>query len=134
MADLNSSPAAKASEPAAPGHPGLKQNAIGLADAIIVGMASSGPTASLAVTLAAIVAACSYAGPVAIAVCFLPMLGIALAYRRLNQWRVDCGASYVWAGRAITPYLGFIVGRISPRQPPLATAGHQPAAPGPLRR
>jgi amino acid transporter len=112
MADLSSGPAAKASEPSAPGHPGLKQNAIGLADAIIVGMASSGPTASLAVTLAAIVAACSYAGPVAIAVCFLPMLGIALAYRRLNQWRVDCGASYVWVGRAITPYLGFIVGWI----------------------
>jgi amino acid transporter len=112
MADLNSSSAAKTSEPAAPGHPGLKQNAIGLADAIIVGMASSGPTASLAVTLAAIVAACSYAGPVAIAVCFLPMLGIALAYRRLNQWRVDCGASYVWVGRAITPYLGFMVGWI----------------------
>src|SRR5580698_3153051 len=112
MADRNSSPAATTSEPAAPGHLGLKQNAIGLGDAIIVGMASSGPTASLAVTLAAIVAACSYAGPVAIAVCFLPMLGIALAYRRLNQWRVDCGASYVWVGRAITPYLGFIVGWI----------------------
>jgi amino acid transporter len=113
MADLNSGPAAKTSGTAVLGHPGrLRQNAIGLADAIIVGMASSGPTASLAVTLAAIVAASSYAGPVAIAVCFLPMLGIALAYRRLNQWRVDCGASYVWVGRAITPYLGFMVGWI----------------------
>jgi amino acid transporter len=113
MADLNSSPAARTSGSAVLAHPGrLRQNAIGLADAIIVGMASSGPTASLAVTLAAIVAACSYAGPVAIAVCFLPMLGIALAYRRLNQWRVDCGASYVWVGRAITPYLGFMVGWI----------------------
>jgi amino acid transporter len=98
---------------AAQGGPGrLRQNAIGLADAIIVGMASSGPTASLAVTLAAIVAVCSYAGPLAIGVCFLPMLGIALAYRRLNHWRVNCGASYVWVGRAITPYLGFIVGWI----------------------
>jgi amino acid transporter len=113
MADLNSSPAARTSVSAVLGHPGkLRQNAIGLADAIIVGMASSGPTASLAVTLAAIVAASSYAGPVAIAVCFLPMLGIALAYRRLNHWRVDCGASYVWVGRAITPYLGFVVGWI----------------------
>ena len=40
-------------------------------------MASSGPTASLAVTLAAIVAVSSYAGPIAILICFLPMLGIA---------------------------------------------------------
>ncbi|HEX3926068.1 MAG TPA: APC family permease [Streptosporangiaceae bacterium] len=112
MADLNSSSAAGTATPAEEGHPGLRRNAIGLADAIIVGMASSGPTASLAVTLAAIVAASSFAGPIAILVCFLPMLGIALAYRRLNQWRVDCGASYVWVGRAITPYLGFMVGWI----------------------
>jgi amino acid transporter len=111
MADLNSSSAAGTAAPEE-GHPGLRQNAIGLADAIIVGMASSGPTASLAVTLAAIVAASSFAGPIAILICFLPMLGIALAYRQLNRWRVDCGASYVWVGRAITPYLGFMVGWI----------------------
>jgi amino acid transporter len=112
MADLDSSSAAETTESAAPGHPGLRENAIGLADAIIVGMASSGPTASLAVSLAAIVGAASFAGPITILVCFLPMLGIALAYRRLNRWRVDCGGSYVWVGRAITPYLGFVVGWI----------------------
>jgi amino acid transporter len=88
----------------------LRANAIGLKDAIIIGMASSGPTASLALTLAAIVAASSYAGPIAILICFLPMLGIALAYRRLNQWHVNCGGSYLWAGRAISPYFGFMVG------------------------
>lgn len=92
-------------------HPGrLRANAIGLKDAVIIGMASSGPTASIALTLAAIVAASSYAGPVAIVVCFLPMMGIALAYRRLNQWEVNCGGSYLWAGRAISPYFGFLVG------------------------
>jgi amino acid transporter len=113
MPDFSSGPAAPPAAPEAQGPSGrLRQNAIGLADAIIVGMASSGPTASLAVTLAAIVAVSSYAGPLAIAICFLPMLGIALAYRRLNHWRVDCGASYVWVGRAITPYLGFMVGWI----------------------
>jgi amino acid transporter len=113
MADSSPGPVAPATAEPANGPTGrLRQNAIGLADAIIVGMASSGPTASLAVTLAAIVAVSSYAGPVAIAICFLPMLGIALAYRRLNHWRVDCGASYVWVGRAITPYLGFMVGWI----------------------
>lgn len=90
----------------------LRDNAIGLKDAVIVGMASSGPTASIALTLAAIVSAANYAGPIAILVCALPMLGIALAYRRLNRWQVNCGASYTWIGRAITPYLGFIVGWI----------------------
>jgi amino acid transporter len=91
---------------------GLRSNAINLKDAVIVGMASSGPTASIALTLAAIVGATHYGGPIAILICALPMFGIALAYRRLNRWQVDCGASYTWIGRAITPYLGFIVGWI----------------------
>lgn len=38
--------------------------------------------------------------------------GACAAYRRLNRWHVDCGASYTWIGRAISPYLGFIVGWI----------------------
>jgi len=91
---------------------GLMTNAIGLWDSIIVALASSAPTASIALTLAAIVGASHYGGPVAIVVCTLPMLGIALAYRRLNQWRVDCGGSYAWAGLAISPYVGFMVGWI----------------------
>jgi amino acid transporter len=98
--------------PAAPPRAGLRANAIDLKDAVIVGMASSGPTASIALTLAAIVGVSNYGGPIAILICGLPMFGIALAYRRLNRWQVDCGASYTWIGRAITPYLGFIVGWI----------------------
>jgi amino acid transporter len=97
---------------ALPEHPAgrLRVNAIGLKDAIVIGLASSGPTASIALTLAAIVAASSYAGPIAIVICGLPMLGIALAYRRLNRWRVNCGGTYTWAGRAISPSFGFMVG------------------------
>ncbi len=95
-----------------PARGGLRANAIGLKDAIIVGMASSGPTASIALTLAAIVGVMNYGGPIAVIICGLPMFGIALAYRRLNQWRVNSGASYTWIGRAITPYMGFIVGWI----------------------
>ena len=98
--------------PDAPQRAGLRANAIDLKDAVIVGMASSGPTASIALTLAAIVGVSNYGGPIAILICGLPMFGIALAYRRLNRWQVDCGASYTWIGRAITPYLGFIVGWI----------------------
>ena len=38
------------------------------------------------------------------------MLGIALAYRRLNLWHMNCGATYVWGGRAISPYFGWMTG------------------------
>ena len=113
MEDPSSAALATDQQSGAPEHHGrLRANAISLKDAIIVGMASSGPTASIALTLAAIVGASHYGGPIAVLVCAVPMFGIALAYRRLNRWHVDCGASYTWIGRAITPYLGFIVGWI----------------------
>ena len=38
------------------------------------------------------------------------MLIIANAYRRLNLWNANCGASFEWVGRAISPYLGFMTG------------------------
>jgi len=96
----------------APGERGLRANAIGLKDAIILGLASSGPTASMAVALSTIVGASGYFSPLTILICFLPMMGIALAYRRLNRWEASCGATYTWAGRAISPYFGFMVGWI----------------------
>jgi amino acid transporter len=89
---------------------GLKSNALGLGGSIVMAVASAAPTASIALTLAAIVAVTSYASPIAILISAIPMLGIALAYRRLNLWHVNCGGTYVWAGRAISPYFGFMVG------------------------
>jgi hypothetical protein len=38
------------------------------------------------------------------------MLIIANAYRRLNMWNANCGASFEWVGRTISPYLGFLTG------------------------
>jgi len=38
------------------------------------------------------------------------MLIIANAYRRLNMWNANCGASFEWVGRAINPYLGYQTG------------------------
>lgn len=73
-------------------------------------LGSAGPTASIALTLTAIVAANSFAAPVTILICFVPMMGIAVAFRGLNRWRVNCGATYEWAGRAISPSFGFMSG------------------------
>jgi len=38
------------------------------------------------------------------------MLGIALAYQRLNRWEQSAGATYTWVSRALHPYLGFVAG------------------------
>jgi len=41
------------------------------------------------------------------------MLVIANAYRRLNLWNANTGASFEWVGRAINPYLGHRLWQVS---------------------
>ncbi len=88
----------------------LEPDAIGVAQDTIIGLASSAPAATMAVTLAGLAAAAAYGGGPVIVLCGIPMLILANTYRRLNHWNANCGASFEWVGRAINPYLGFIVG------------------------
>lgn len=88
----------------------LRNNALNLVGNVGLAIGSAAPTASIALTLAAIVAASSYASPIAILVIGLPMLGIAAAFKQLNRSHVNCGATYQWGARAISPYYGFMVG------------------------
>jgi amino acid transporter len=113
MDDL-SAPAGQDMDAAGPQEHGnrLARNALSLAGNIGIALGSAGPTASIALTLAAVVAASSFASPIAILICGLPMLAIAAAFRRLNRWRVNCGGIYTWGGRAISPYYGFAAGWI----------------------
>ena len=73
-------------------------------------LASSGPTQSVAVSLVAILATVAYAGFLPILICFIPMLGIAIGYQRLNAWHTSAGATYSWVGRALNPHAGFLAG------------------------
>lgn len=82
----------------------------GLGDAIILGLSSSGPAQTLAVSLAGMVAACGYGGVVPVLLCFVPMLGIAIGYQRLNRWDPNSGATYAWVAKVFHPYLGFLAG------------------------
>jgi amino acid transporter len=88
----------------------LEPNAIGTTQDTIIGMASSAPAATMAVTMAGLAAAAAYGGGPVILLCGVPMLIIANSYRRLNLWNANCGASFEWVGRAINPYLGFMTG------------------------
>ena len=97
---------AQSHSPAGPTAPGR----FGLGDAIVLGLSSSGPAQTLAVSLAALVATCSFGGPLPVLLCFFPMLGIALAYQRLNVWDPRAGATYSWVARVFHPYLGFLSG------------------------
>src|SRR5690348_10994626 len=88
----------------------LKPDAIGIAQATVIGMATAAPAATVAITLAVIAATTAYSGGLVILISAIPMLIIANAYRRLNLWNANCGASFEWVGRAINPYLGFLAG------------------------
>ena len=88
----------------------LEPDAIGVAQDTVIGMASSAPAASVGLTLAALAAATAYGSGPVLVVTAIPMLVIANAYRRLNMWNANCGASFEWVGRAINPYLGFLTG------------------------
>jgi amino acid transporter len=88
----------------------LQPNAISTAQDTVIGMAYAAPTLSIGLTLAGLVAATSYAVAPIILLTAVPMIIIANAYRRLNLWNANCGASFEWVGRAINPYLGFFTG------------------------
>jgi amino acid transporter len=88
----------------------LEPNAIGVAQDTVIGLSSSAPAATMAVTLAGLALAAAYGGGPVIILCGVPMLILANAYRRLNLWNANCGASFEWVGRAINPYLGFFTG------------------------
>src|ERR1700674_5759583 len=75
-----------------------------------MGLSSSGPSQTLALSLAALVAVSGYVGIAPILICFVPMLGIAIAYQRLNRWDPSSGATYTWVARVFHPYLGFLSG------------------------
>jgi len=90
----------------------LKDAALRAGDIVVISMASSGPTQSIAVTLAVLLSTVAYASFLPIAICLIPMLGIAIGYQRLNAWQRSAGATYSWVGRALNPHAGFFAGWI----------------------
>jgi len=88
----------------------LEPDAIGVAQDTVIGMATSAPAAVVAIILASLAVTASYSGGLLLIISAVPMLIIANAYRRLNMWNANSGASFEWVGRSINPYLGFLTG------------------------
>jgi amino acid transporter len=88
----------------------LEPDAIGVTQDTVIGMASSAPAGTVAATLASLAAVTAYGGGLILILTAVPILITANAYRRLNLWNANCGASFEWVGRAISPYLGFLTG------------------------
>jgi amino acid transporter len=94
----------------APGTKGLKTGALGLAANVVIGVASTAPAYSLAVSLGLVAAAVGLASPAIMWVAFIPMFCIAIAYYYMNRADPDCGTSFTWVTRAIGPRIGWMTG------------------------
>lgn len=88
----------------------LKTNTLNLFDATIIATSSVAPAYSLAATIAVLFVVVGVASPAAILVSFVPVLFIALAYYYLNRMDPNCGASYSWVSRTLSPYIGWFGG------------------------
>ena len=88
----------------------FRANAITLIDSIILSLASAAPTSVIAASLGAMILISGYGGGLAVIVAGIPLLGIAVGYKRLNEWDPRCAASYNWVSLIFGPYLGFFMG------------------------
>lgn len=83
---------------------------ITLAQTALIGLAGNAPSYSIAVTSGALIGAATGLAPFIIFACGIVVLGILLAYKRLNEERASAGAAYTWVSQIINPTLGFFAG------------------------
>ncbi|MEU2118585.1 APC family permease [Streptomyces sp. NPDC016459] len=91
-------------------NPGLKANAIGFVDALVIGLNSTSPAYSLAAVIGPIVALVGIYAPGVMFASFVPMLFIASAFYYLNKVDQDCGTTFSWVTRAMGPWAGWLGG------------------------
>lgn len=76
----------------------------------IFGVAGNAPAYGVAVATAALVGAVGQSAPIAVLLCGIVMIGILLAYKKLNEDQASCGAAYTWVSKLLNPSLGFYAG------------------------
>ncbi|GAA2484765.1 APC family permease [Streptomyces gobitricini] len=89
---------------------GLKPDAIGFTDALVIGLNSTSPAYSLAAVIGPIVALVGVHAPGVLVASFVPMLLIASAFHHLNKADQDCGTTFSWVTRAMGPWAGWLGG------------------------
>ena len=92
------------------GDKGLKEDAIGFWDALVVGIASTAPAYSLAAVIGIVVVGVGLQAPGVLLVSFVPMFLIAAAFYYMNRADPDCGTNFSWITRAIGPSVGWVAG------------------------
>ncbi|MFK0170473.1 APC family permease [Streptomyces sp. NPDC090306] len=86
------------------------KKSLGVFDGVVLAASSTAATTSIGIGLGVLSSIVGRQTPLILLLAFLPMLGIATAYARLNKVEPNCGASYAWVGRSMGPWLGFVAG------------------------
>jgi amino acid transporter len=89
---------------------GLKAGALGLISSVVIGVASTAPAYSLAVTLFFVVVLVGFHAPAVAVLAFVPMLFCSIGYSELNKADPDCGTTFTWGARAFGPKTGWAGG------------------------
>jgi amino acid transporter len=89
---------------------GLKPGALGLIAATTMGVASTAPAYSLAVTLGLVVAFVGLHAPIVAILAFIPIFLTSIGYSELNKADPDCGTTFTWGTRAFGPKTGWAAG------------------------
>lgn len=95
---------------------GLRAAALGLASAVAIGVASTAPAYTLAVTLGLVsqeLGGRSTAAPAVLLLAVVPVLCVAVAFDRLNRRQSDCGTTFAWVTGAMGPWIGWTAGWIT---------------------
>ncbi|MEU3841310.1 APC family permease [Streptomyces sp. NPDC028635] len=92
--------------------PALRRT-LGVLDGVAIAASSTAATTSIGIGLGVTAGVVGLHLPAIMLLAFLPVLGIAGAYARLNRVEPNAGNGYVWVGRSLSPWLGFLVGWVN---------------------
>ncbi|MFE2297267.1 APC family permease [Streptomyces sp. NPDC059445] len=92
--------------------PSLRKT-LGVLDGVAIAASSTAATTSIGIGLGVTAGVVGLHLPAIMLLAFLPILGIAGAFSRLNKVEPNAGNGYVWVGRSLSPWLGFLVGWVS---------------------
>ena len=89
---------------------GLKRDALGVGESVVMGVAGTAPAFSLAATTATLIGAVGILSAGSLLYCGLIMFGVTFAFMHLNRVIANAGASYSWVGQVFGRTAGFIAG------------------------
>ncbi|MFJ5884523.1 APC family permease [Kitasatospora cineracea] len=93
--------------------PDAMRRSVGVGAVVVIAASSTAATTSIGIGLGLMAGVVGLHLPAIMLLAFLPVLGIAAGYGRLNRVEPDAGSSYRWVGKALHPWLGFLTGWVN---------------------